>query len=143
MAEVSEVARPATHGRRALDRPRLLVGTLTLPALDVEERQAVIANLLRAADLAGTRPKSRPDHCRHGVVQALPEPYQKLVHDSSLLLFSSLPDARLVDKIAAQLALPPGSPVGQRVVLLIEDMPTLQKLGQTVARSPLIGVRVS
>ena len=48
---------------------------------------------------------------------------------------SSLSEARLVPKIVEQLMLPPGVSLEKRIVVFIARMPSLQKLGQTIARN--------
>jgi ubiquinone biosynthesis protein len=74
-----------------------------------------------------------------GVDRLLPPCYarfQPLVTESMAFLLSRLPTERLADKIVDQLRLDPEVSPGRRVCVLIEDMPSLQKLGQIVCRSP-------
>ena len=64
--------------------------------------------------------------------------WRPLVADAFQFLFSRISAARLAEKIAAQLALPPRTPPERRLLALIARMPGLQKLGQVLARNPAI-----
>ncbi len=74
-----------------------------------------------------------------GLPKMLPPDYVKysplLIHGISFIL-SHLPVKRLADKMVAQLFLSPNSSSGDRICLLINDMPILQKLGQIICRNP-------
>ena len=62
--------------------------------------------------------------------------YQPVVREGMVFMMSSMPFSRLAPKIVDQLLLPQNASFGKRLFLLIKDMPTLQKLGQIICRSP-------
>ncbi len=62
--------------------------------------------------------------------------YQPVVRESMVFMMSSMPLSRLAPKIVDQLRLPENASFGKRLFTLIQDMPTLQKLGQIICRSP-------
>ncbi|MCG6879207.1 MAG: hypothetical protein LJE96_08695 [Deltaproteobacteria bacterium] len=73
-----------------------------------------------------------------GIESFLPErytPYQPVVREGMVFMMSAMPLSRLAPKIVDQLLLEDAS-FGKRLFTLIKDMPTLQKLGQIVCRSP-------
>lgn len=53
-----------------------------------------------------------------------------------MFIIASLPVTRVADKIVDQLFLEPDTPPGRRLYTLVEDMPSLQKLGQIICRDP-------
>jgi ubiquinone biosynthesis protein len=61
--------------------------------------------------------------------------WRPLVHDAMEFIFTHLSQARLAPKIAEQMALPPDTPPAARLLRLISRMPSLQKLGQVLARN--------
>ena len=74
-----------------------------------------------------------------GIEDLLPERYAKFnapVVEGTIFIISSLPIARVADKIVDQLFLDPDIPPGRRLYTLVEDMPSLQKLGQIICRDP-------
>ncbi len=74
-----------------------------------------------------------------GIESFLPQryaKYQPVVREGMIFMMSSLPLSRLADKIVDQLGLPEDASFGCRLFTLIKDMPTLQKLGQIICRSP-------
>ena len=74
-----------------------------------------------------------------GIESFLPQryaKYQPVVREGMIFMMSSLPLSRLADKIVDQLRLPEDASFGCRLFTLIKDMPTLQKLGQIICRSP-------
>lgn len=74
-----------------------------------------------------------------GLDRLLPDRYARFqppVTEGLTYVLAALPHARLTEKVAAQILLPEDADVGMRLCALIEDMPTLQKLGQILARSP-------
>ena len=74
-----------------------------------------------------------------GLQDFLPASYAKfqaVVLEGIIFMMSGLPLTRLAEKIVDQLRLPYSAPLGERLYSLIKDMPTLQKLGQIICRSP-------
>ncbi len=74
-----------------------------------------------------------------GIEGFLPERYagyQPVVVEGLIFMMSRLPVARLAEKVVDQLLLPADALPGLRLYTLIKDMPTLQKLGQVICRSP-------
>lgn len=74
-----------------------------------------------------------------GLDRLLPECYAKfqpLVTESMVFLLQQLSLERLARKITEQLLLAPEASRGRRLCALISDMPSLQKLGQVICRSP-------
>jgi ubiquinone biosynthesis protein len=121
-------------------RPWYSLQLVAFPFAGPAARQAFLEDLLHQPSFEQRKPEIIARIVQAtGVVQALPELYRNLVRDSAVLFFGSLPREKLIHKIAAQLALGPGTPIGLRLVLLIQDMPTLEKLGQVFARSPYVG----
>lgn len=74
-----------------------------------------------------------------GIEKFLPQRYanyQPVVREGMVFMMSSMPLSRLAPKIVDQLLLPENASFGKRLFTLIQDMPTLQKLGQIICRSP-------
>ena len=74
-----------------------------------------------------------------GIESFLPQryaDYQPVVREGMVFMMSSMPLSRLAPKIVDQLLLPENASFGKRLFTLIQDMPTLQKLGQVICRSP-------
>ena len=74
-----------------------------------------------------------------GIESFLPQryaKYQPVVREGMVFMMSSMPLSRLAPKIIDQLLLPEDASFGKRLFTLIKDMPTLQKLGQIICRSP-------
>jgi len=59
-----------------------------------------------------------------------------IVHDALLYFLDHLPEGRLLEKLANLACLPPGSPRGEYLVQFVDKTPSLQKLGQILARNP-------
>jgi len=70
----------------------------------------------------------------HDVVPASLERWRPLVVEGVLFLLQRLPPARQAAILAAQLQLPADASAAQRLVTLLQQCPTLHKLGQVVAR---------
>jgi ubiquinone biosynthesis protein len=69
----------------------------------------------------------------------IPDIYHKwrpIVRDGVAFIGAHLSNARLAAKLADQLMLPADVPLEQRLMAFIAQMPSLQKLGQMVARNP-------
>jgi len=97
-------------------------------------------DLLKQAESRGTLDHTvRQMVLLTGVQNFLPASYAKfhaVVLEGMIFMMSGLPLTRLAEKIVDQLRLPYSAPLGKRLFTLIKDMPTLQKLGQIICRSP-------
>ena len=62
--------------------------------------------------------------------------WKPIVHDSLLYFLGHLPDDRLLDKLVGLAYLPPGSSRGDYLVEFVSKAPSLQKIGQILARNP-------
>ena len=74
-----------------------------------------------------------------GLGRLLPDQYasfQPVVMEGMAFVLAQLPLKRLARKILDQAALDVNCPSGVRICTLINDMPSLQKLGQILARNP-------
>ncbi len=74
-----------------------------------------------------------------GIENLLPARYAKFnapVVEGTIFIISSLPPARVANKIVDQLFLDFDIPPGRRLFTLVKDMPSLQKLGQVICRDP-------
>ena len=74
-----------------------------------------------------------------GAAYFLPPSYAKfqpVVVEGLIFLISQLPLKRLADKMVDQLRLSLSATPGERLFTLVKDMPSLQKLGQIICRSP-------
>jgi ubiquinone biosynthesis protein len=69
------------------------------------------------------------------LVPPIYEKYRLLVNDAAQLILSHLSSERLRIKLVEQLMLPFDASLQQRLLTLITRMPTLQKLGQIIARN--------
>jgi ubiquinone biosynthesis protein len=96
--------------------------------------------LLRDSQAAGTLTGLAQALVRFsGIVRFLPERYarfQPMVHEGLVFLLAGLPLERLAEKVVDQLALPLDAAPARRLLALVRDMPTLQKLGQVIGRTP-------
>ena len=57
-----------------------------------------------------------------------------IFHDGMLAFIDGLSDDRLADRLSAMVKLGPNATRGERILVLLSKIPTLQKLGQIVAR---------
>lgn len=76
-----------------------------------------------------------------GVLEIVPEDqpaWRHIVHDALLYFIDELPRGRLVERLLTQLSLPPDASRGERVLRLADRTPSLQKLGQILARQPAV-----
>ena len=108
------------------------------PTLSGMRRRAM--NLLKTAKSSGAlETLVRQVVLATGIESFLPErytPYQPVVREGMVFMMSAMPLSRLGPKIVDQLLLPEDASFGKRLFTLIKDMPTLQKLGQIICRSP-------
>ena len=80
-----------------------------------------------------------------GVESFLPASYAKfqpVVVEGMIFLISQLPLKRLAEKMVDQLRLSLSATSGERLFTLVKDMPSLQKLGQVICRSPGLDFQV-
>lgn len=70
------------------------------------------------------------------VVEGQSPNWTRFVHDFLLFFLNELPDDRLLERISTQLRLARSEAGGNRLLALIDRTPTLQKLGQILARYP-------
>ena len=61
--------------------------------------------------------------------------WRRLVRDAAIYVGVHLSSRRLIPKLVRQLTLPMETPAERRLLIFIEQMPTLQKIGQTLARN--------
>jgi ubiquinone biosynthesis protein len=64
--------------------------------------------------------------------------FQPVLLDSLVFILSELSLTRMTMKIVDQIRLPQSATSGMRLNILIKDMPTIQKLGQVICRSPAL-----
>ena len=118
-----EVLRPA-HGRK--------------PTAAVMRKRAV--RLLKETRSRGTLEDTvRQVVLMTGLEDLLPDCYARfrpVVTEGMVFMISSLPLTRLAEKVVDQIRLDPAATLGQRLYALIKDMPSMQKLGQIICRSP-------
>lgn len=57
-----------------------------------------------------------------------------VVHDALLAFLDGLAEDRLAERLAAMVQLPPDTPRGEKILLFTSKIPTLQKVGQIIAR---------
>jgi ubiquinone biosynthesis protein len=103
------------------------------------EREAVIQNITDAVDWDSHREqlgqlvsKILP------IEQLVPDIYadwRPIIRDSVTFIGARLSSARLIPKLIEQLMLPDDISLEQRLISFIEQMPSLQKLGQIIARN--------
>lgn len=74
------------------------------------------------------------------VLEMIPEKWGSIwipiVHDALLYFLDHLSDERLLDKLVSLAYLPPGSTRGDYLKEFVSKVPSLQKLGQILARNP-------
>ena len=75
-----------------------------------------------------------------GVLNMIPEKWGTIwipiVHDAMLSFLDRLSDDRLLDKLVGLAMLPPNSSPGDYLLEFVSKVPSLQKLGQIIARNP-------
>jgi ubiquinone biosynthesis protein len=74
------------------------------------------------------------------VLEMIPEKWgpmwAPIVHDALLFFLDHLSDDRLLDKLVSLALLPPNSPRGDYLKEFVSKIPSLQKMGQILARNP-------
>ncbi len=123
MAALMGILRPSNAGKPTLSTMR----RRTLKLLKEAKASGMLEDLVRQVVLTT------------GIESFLPQryaKYQPVVREGMIFMMSALPLSRLADKIVDQLRLSEDAPFGCRLFTLIKDMPTLQKLGQIICRSP-------
>lgn len=132
-----------------------------LPTLDAETQQEVGALMaaLRSGDSDGlTAPRLRqllqridwqrwrPQLLelalhRSAVLSLVSEDAQEwvpIVHDALLFFLDNLSEERIIERLVAQARLPAGTERGQRLLQFASRTPSLQKIGQILARYPAV-----
>ncbi len=75
-----------------------------------------------------------------GVLNIIPEKWGDIwipiVHDAMLNFLDHLSDNRLLDKVVGLAMLPPNTSAGDYLVEFVSKVPSLQKMGQIIARNP-------
>jgi len=102
-------------------------------------RKRVLPILREARSKGALEPMVRQMVMDTGIQGFLPSryaAYQPVVVEGLVFMMSRLPLTRLAEKVVDQLRLPSDALPGLRLYTLIKDMPTLQKLGQVICRSP-------
>ncbi|MBW2368933.1 MAG: hypothetical protein JRH15_13715, partial [Deltaproteobacteria bacterium] len=108
------------------------------PTGDVMRRR-VLARLKQAKSQGRIADIARQITSLLGLENFLPRNYRKfnvVVVEGLIFMLAELPLGRLAEKIVDQVCMSDSSSLGQRICTLIKDMPTLQKLGQIICRSP-------
>jgi len=99
-----------------------------------------VMDILKQAKSAGTLDNTvRQIVLFTGLKDFLPARYARfraVVLEGMIFMMSALPLTRLAEKVVDQLRLPYSVSLGRRLYTLVKDMPTLQKLGQIICRSP-------
>ncbi|MEE8586574.1 MAG: hypothetical protein V3T83_17165, partial [Acidobacteriota bacterium] len=144
-----------------LQAETLRLAAAVLPALDAEtqlEAGALIAALRSGDSDAVTAPKLRrllerigwqrwrPQMLelalhRSAVLSLVSEDAQDwvpIVHDAMLFFLDNLSEERLIERLVSQAQLPPGTERGQRLLQFASRTPSLQKIGQILARYPAV-----
>ncbi len=73
------------------------------------------------------------------ILELVPAPYRgwvPLVHDFLLIILDGLSEERLVERVVQQARLPADASRGERILAFLARTPTLQKIGQMIARNP-------
>jgi ubiquinone biosynthesis protein len=74
------------------------------------------------------------------VLEMIPEKWGDIwipiVHDAMLYFLDHLSDDRLLDKLVSLALLPPGTARGDYLIEFVSKVPSLQKMGQILARNP-------
>ena len=111
-----------------------------LPKLQAIVRPQAVA-LLKKTEWANHRPViiELLVH-QSGVLNMIPEKWGTIwipiVHDAMLSFLDRLSDDRLLDKLVGLAMLPPNSSPGDYLLEFVSKVPSLQKLGQIIARNP-------
>jgi ubiquinone biosynthesis protein len=117
----------------------ILVTLLEQSVTSQAERHAALYETIMAIDWEGQREQVGMllNHLLP-LESLVPEIYSKwrpLIRAAVAFLGSRLSPQRLVPKFVAQILLPVDVPLAQRLLPLLAQMPTLQKLGQVIARN--------
>jgi len=108
------------------------------PTVAVMRKRAI--GLLKEAKSRGTLEHTvRQVVLITGLEDLLPDSYSRfrsVVVEGMVFMISALPLTRLAEKVVDQIRLNRTATLGQRLYALIKDMPSLQKLGQIICRSP-------
>jgi len=113
---------------------------------DVDPKQAL--EMIRAMGLAKYKPELLDLFIHKSqVLELCPPEYQDnvlpIMHDALLAFMDGLSEERLAERLFTLSQLPPDTPRGEKILVLASKIPTLQKLGQIVARMEVIPPDVS
>ncbi len=111
-----------------------------LPLTPQSSRQQVM-DLLKNTDWSAVRPQLLELVVHQSqVLDMIPQKWGSawypIVHDALLYFLDHLPEDRLLEKLVNLANLPPGSQRGQYVSAFVSKTPSLQKIGQILARNP-------
>ncbi len=103
--------------------------------------KAEIVGLLKQADWQANRPLLLEFFLHQSqVLEMIPEKWgpmwAPIVHDALLFFLDHLSDDRLLDKLVSLALLPPNSSRGDYLKEFVSRIPSLQKMGQILARNP-------
>ncbi|MBX7222654.1 MAG: hypothetical protein K1Y36_22090, partial [Blastocatellia bacterium] len=105
----------------------------------IEETRLKLAQVIASLDLQGQREEIVRLLMElipvEDVVPTIYEKYRPMVIDAAKVIFTHLSAERLQNKLVDQLVLPLEASLQERILMLIARMPTLQKLGQIIARN--------
>lgn len=120
---IPESAAPALIALMTGDQCDLENIEAALAEIDWVSRRDVVEDLLRAV---------------LPVEELVPDAYEKwrpVVRDGFAFVGARLSPERLIPKLVEQLSLPESAPVEDRIIAFIRRIPSLQKIGQTIARN--------
>lgn len=120
---IPESAGPVLVGLMTGDQCDLKEVETALAQIDWRSHRDVVEDLLRAI---------------LPVEELVPDGYEKwrpVVRDGFAFVGARLSPERLVPKLVEQLSLPETTPVEDRIIAFIRRVPSLQKIGQTIARN--------
>ena len=120
---------------------QLKLFTLTMDeSVSDEELEEAVAEALEHVDWEGQQEQIRALIRLIMPLETLvPEIYgewRAVIRDAVAFVGSQLSAKRLVPKLVEQMMLPEEMPLEERLIILVSQMPSLQKIGQIVARNP-------
>jgi ubiquinone biosynthesis protein len=123
-----------------LKKLQTLAEEVGLPKQPLIPKEQAIA-LLKRTDWAAHRPIMLEFFLHQSqVLEMIPDKWGSIwgpiVHDALLYFLDQLSDDRLLDKLVSLAYLPPGTSRGDYLKEFVSKVPSLQKLGQILARNP-------
>ena len=127
-------------GSEELKKLQDLAAQVQLPKQPIIAKEQAIA-LLKQTNWSAHRPLLLEFFLHQSkVLEMIPEKWGgiwiPIVHDALLYFLDHLSDDRLLDKLVSLAYLPPGSTRGEYLKEFVSKVPSLQKLGQILARNP-------